>query len=304
MSPVTHQFPALGTTAVVVVTDREAATTARALVQAEVDAIDGACSRFRDDSDLTRVNRAEGRTTPVSKLFIEALDVALGAARTTGGLVDPTVGRALRVLGYDRSFADIDHRDQPLVVSVGPVPGWRSISVDRSRSCVRLPRGVELDLGATAKALCADRAATAAFVATGSGALVSLGGDISTAGPSPRGGWAVLVTDDHAAPVDGPGQRVAITEGGLATSGTAVRRWRRGGRDVHHLVDPTTQMPVDSAWRTVSVTAGSCVEANTASTAAMILGPSAPEWLTARGLAARLVAPDGAVTTVGGWPAG
>jgi thiamine biosynthesis lipoprotein len=183
-----------------------------------------------------------------------------------------------------------------------PVPGWRLVWTDHAASTVRVPGGVELDLGATAKALCADRAARAVHEATGAGTLVSLGGDIATAGPGPSDGWMVRVTDDHAAPPDAPGQTVAIRSGGLATSGVAVRRWRRGGRPLHHLIDPATGLPADTCWRTVSVAAGCCVDANIASTAAMIMGAGAQEWLAAKRLPARLLAADGRVERVAGWP--
>jgi thiamine biosynthesis lipoprotein len=191
----------------------------------------------------------------------------------------------------------------PPVVSVGRVPGWRLIVVDRQRSTVSIPVGVEIDLGATAKALCADRAAAAVFSQTGTGVLVSLGGDMAVAGLAPEGGWSVLVTDDHAASLDAPGQRVAIHSGGLATSGTTLRHWARGEQHFHHLIDPATGMPAEACWRTVTVTARTCVDANTASTAAVILGPAAPDWLAGQRLPARLVAIDGAVRTVSGWPA-
>lgn len=296
-------FPALGTTAVVLVTSVEAAAAAREVVEAEVGAIDVACSRFRADSELNRLNASAGTAIVVSPLLLEALEVALGAALVTDGLVDPTVGGAMRILGYDRDFAQVERSGGPLRVSVGRVPGWRLITVDPMRRSVRIPAGVEVDLGATAKALCADRAAAAVFAAVGCGALVSLGGDVAIAGPAPPGGWSVLVTDDQAAPVDSPGQRVLIASGGLATSGTSVRRWARGGRELHHLIDPTTGMPADTRWRTVSVTAQSCVEANIASTAAVILGDGAPAWLASRDLPGRLVAVDGTVTIVAGWPA-
>jgi len=95
---------------------------------------------------------------------------------------------------------------------------------------------------------------------------------------------------------------VAIETGALATSSTTVRRWRRGDRILHHLVDPRTGGPVVSPWRTASVVAASCVDANTAATAAIVLGDSAIAWLDAAGLAARLVAEDGSITRVGGWP--
>jgi thiamine biosynthesis lipoprotein len=162
---------------------------------------------------------------------------------------------------------------------------------------------VSVDLGATAKAFGADRIAARAHAVTGTGVLVNLGGDIAVAGPPPEGGWIVRVADRHDSPDDAPGQVVALQAGGLATSGTAARRWRRGGRLLHHLVDPATGGPADTCWRTVTVTADTCVDANTASTAATIIGPAAPEWLAERGRPARLVDVEGRVVRVGGWPA-
>jgi thiamine biosynthesis lipoprotein len=293
-------FPAIGTTAVILVADPAASRTARAVVEAEIAAIDAACSRFRDDSELAGVNRAGGSPVTVSPLFLEAVDVALRAAQLTDGAVDPTVGRAMRVLGYDRDFSQMASGGPALRVSVGQVPGWRLVRTDRRASTVTVPDGVELDLGATAKALCADRAAAAAADATGTGVLVSLGGDIAACGPG--GGWSVRVTDDHTAGPDGPGQTVLINSGGLATSSTTARRWVRGGRELHHLVDPATGQPAASCWRTVSVAAGSCVDANIASTAAIILGPKALGWLQRRRLPGRLVTTNGRVARVGGWP--
>jgi thiamine biosynthesis lipoprotein len=167
---------------------------------------------------------------------------------------------------------------------------------------VALRAGVRLDLGATAKALCADRAARAITSATGAGVLVSLGGDLSVAGPAPAAGWPVRITDDHAGPLDGPGPVVAVRDGGLATSSTTVRRWRRGGRAVHHLIDPVTSAPAVEHWRAVSVAAASCLDANIASCAAMLMGRSAPEWLARLGLPARLVPVDGPVVALAGWP--
>jgi thiamine biosynthesis lipoprotein len=300
VAPIT--FRALGTTAGLLVTDPAAAGLARQVLERQVRAIDDACSRFRPDSELARVNAAAGAPVEVSPLFLDALEVALRAARLTTGRVDPTVGAALRILGYDRDFSSVDPDGPPLRTTVRPVPGWRLVRVDHRASTVRIPTGVELDFGATAKALCADRAARAAADATGAGVLISLGGDIAVSGPTPPGGWCVRVTDDHASPVDAEGQTVLIGSGGLATSGTSVRHWARGSHQLHHLVDPTSGWPAPACWRTVSVTAGSCVDANTASTAAIILGPDAPMWLEERHLPSRLVATDGRVICVGGWP--
>jgi FAD:protein FMN transferase len=185
-----------------------------------------------------------------------------------------------------------------------PAAGWQGIEIDDARGRIRVAAGVEIDLGATAKALAADRAAAAAFRATGSPVLVDLGGDIAVAGPAPAGGWPILVTDDHRAPSDADGQVVAIAAGGLATSSTTVRRWRTSEGLAHHVVDPRTGRPAAEIWRTVSVAAASCVAANTASTAAIVLGDDAPRWLEHNGYSARLVRRDGRVVVTGGWPAG
>jgi thiamine biosynthesis lipoprotein len=298
-------FPALGTTATLVTTNPDGLGEARAVLDAELDAIDRACSRFRDDSELSAVNRAAGKAVSVTGLFADALDAALRAARLTSGAVDPTVGAALKLIGYDRDFDLVDPTGPALQVRLRAVPGWQTISLDVAAGTVAVPRGVQLDLGATAKALCADRAARRVADVAGDawGVLVSLGGDVAVAGPAPAGGWAIQLADHHAARLDAGGPVYSLASGGLATSSTTVRRWQRGGRVLHHLVDPSTGAPAEGYWRTVSVAAGCCLDANIASCAAIIMDQAAPDWLTARGLPARLVDRGGRVLTVGGWPA-
>jgi thiamine biosynthesis lipoprotein len=232
----------------------------------------------------------------VSALLAGAIHAALAAARGTGGLVDPTVGSAIRTAGYDRDFAEL--RDAPAVETAAPAPGWSRIRFDAHRRLLDVPAGVELDLGATAKALTADRIAREIREHTGRGVLVSLGGDIAVAGDH---GWDIGVAEDHAATE--ADQVVRIATGGVATSSTAVRRWSAGGRRRHHIIDPATGEPAESPWRTVTVAARSCLAANTASTAAIVMGEPAPAWLAEHGVAARLVANDGSVVRTGGWPA-
>ena len=234
--------------------------------------------------------------------MLAAIDAALHAAALTDGVVDPTVGGSLRALGYDRDLALVLRRGPTPRLEQRPAAGWRSVHVDHVRSAVTLARGTELDLGATAKAFAADRIAAAVQRANGSSVLVSLGGDVAVAGPPPAGGWPILVTDDSRA-AGAAGQVVAIERGALATSSTTVRRWATASGDAHHIVDPRTGAPAGSAWRTVSATADTCVAANTATTAAIVLGERAPGWLAARGIAARLVRPDGDTVYTGGWPA-
>ena len=177
---------ALGTTATVVVTDQDALIAARSAVESELEALDAACSRFRGDSELSLLNSSGGRGVRAGTLLLEAVGVALRAARLTDGLVDPTVGEALVLAGYDRDFEQLAAAPGGLVCR--RVPGWQRVRVDSGRGEVRVPKGVVLDLGATAKALGADRAAAAAGAAApGVGLLVNLGGDISTSGPPPAG---------------------------------------------------------------------------------------------------------------------
>jgi thiamine biosynthesis lipoprotein ApbE len=323
-SGTTARWRALGTTAELVVADPAALAEARRAVERELAAIDGACSRFRADSELTLANSLAGQPVEVSRTFAHAVAIALRIARATGGLVDPTLGGDLRRAGYDRDFSTIvrtgpvasaqpagadDARPRPprplrpsrlrLRAASG---SWRGVEVDELLGVVLVPRGAELDLGATAKALAADAAARAAASATGAGVLVSLGGDVALAGAAPPGGWTIRIGDDHGSSGAGPEQTIVLQDGGLATSGTTVRRWQADGEARHHILDPNTGAPAQTPWRTVSVAAASCVDANGASTAALVRGADAPRWLERAGLPARLVAQDGSVVRVAGWP--
>ena len=296
---------ALGTTARVAVWPPDELTATLRAVDAELDRLDRQASRFRADSELSAIHLAPGPVHRLSGGLAEAVRVALVAAAWTGGLVDPTVGGALVALGYDRDFAAIG--TGPMAAGPGPTPapGWNSVSLDGA--VLRLPAGVRLDLGATAKGLGADRAAAAADrAAANGGVLVSLGGDIAVAGRPPLGGWPVTVADSSdrgSDPGGRPGQVVRLAGGGLATSSVTGRRWQRAGRAVHHIIDPRTGFPADGPWRTVSVAAASCAEANAASTAAIVAGRDAEAWLARTGLPARLISYDGEARLLGGWPA-
>ena len=303
MSAATASLRALGTTALVAVTRPESLPAARRLLACELRAFDLSCSRFRPDSELAAVNRAAGAPRPAGALLRDAVRAALRAAEITSGLVDPTVGRALRLAGYDETFARLELREGRLVRPVFEQAGhWQEVQVDDARGTVRVPRGVELDLGATAKALAADRIAARAARETGAGVLVSIGGDIAVAGEPPEHGWSVGIADDHRRAPEDAASCVVLRSGGLASSATSTRRWRTAAGELHHILDPRTGRPAESPWTTVSVAAATCFDANAASTAAILLGTAAPAWLAARGLPARLSRPDGQALVVGGWP--
>jgi thiamine biosynthesis lipoprotein ApbE len=295
---------ALGTSMRLVVTRPDRLDAARSAADRVIKSIDEVASRFRHDSELSSLNRVPGRPIHVSPLLARALAAGLRGARLTGGAVDPTVGSAVRLAGYDRDFAAIPADGSPIRLSIIPVPGWKAIEFDEASRMVCVPPGVEIDLGATAKALAADLAASAALEAMGSGGvLVSLGGDIAVAGEAPLEGWAVQASEDSDARIDDEEETVSIESGGIATSSTTVRHWTRGGVVLHHIIDPSTGLPASGPWRTATVVAGACVDANIASTAAIVMGEWAIPWLEAHSLPARLVDRQGNIHRVSGWPA-
>ena len=280
----------------IIVTEPDSITAARRCVDVELDAVEAAASRFRPDSEINALARSAGRPAEVSPLLAELLSAALLAARQTDGDVDPTIGAALIALGYDRDSASLNSA-VPLAKSVTRPAHWSMIRIENR--VVTVPHGVVLDLGATAKAVAADRCAARAHYATGSGVLVNLGGDIATAGPAPEGGWQVLVQDGE----DEPASSVALPSGAaMATSSTVRRRWRRDPHLLHHIVDPRTGWSADPVWRTVSVAAESCFAANAVSTAAVIRGWRAVDWIRKQDIPARMVDCNRVVRTIGGWP--
>jgi thiamine biosynthesis lipoprotein len=199
--------------------------------------------------------------------------------------------------GYDRDIAEV--RIAPGAVRpIKSSSSWTDVRLNPALGVLTVPVGSALDLGATAKAFTADLAARTLHARYGCPVLVELGGDLAVAGSLP-GGWPIHVAETQGA----SGQIVTVNHGGVATSTTTVRRWRSGPKEMHHIVDPATGAPANGPWRTVSAWAESALAANTASTAAIVLGSRAVGWLIANGVAARLIDNLGAVTTVGDWPA-
>ncbi len=285
---------ALGTYAELTVQPVEAIADAVAIVVPLWRRLDRCASRFRPDSDLSRVNRAAGSWVRVDPLLVDAVEVAVGAADHSDGLVHPLLGTTMVALGYSRSFETLPGHGLVAARTSVVRDSWRAIELDPD-GAIRIPEGTALDLGSSGKAFGADLAADA--LSALDGAIVSLGGDIAIAGAS--GAWPVRITERD----EGEDEVVFLAGGGLATSSTRRRRWTASGTTMHHLVDPRTGGPAAEVWRTVSATGPSAAAANVAATAAVILGAEAPGWLAARGVAARLVSRDGVVTRVGAWPA-
>ncbi|HEV7206063.1 MAG TPA: FAD:protein FMN transferase [Jatrophihabitans sp.] len=306
----TVEWSVWSTTARLVVTDPAALPEAYERARECLRDVDAAASRFRDDSELVRLDEAGGAPVAVSWLLKDLLTVALDAARFTDGDVDPTLGNGMRDIGYDRDFSRLATGPAAIrlpFASVSPATG--RIAVDRRASwrdivltdeTVTVPAELRLDLGATAKAFTSDLIARVVADELDSGVLVSLGGDIATAGPGPDSGWRILVSD-------GPGEpecAIALPAGSaVASSSTIRRRWAHDGAQMHHIIDPHTGRPAEPVWRTVTVAASSCVMANTLTTAAIVRGAAAKPWLGTQSLPARLVAQDGSVSVLGGWPA-
>ncbi|MFC6705840.1 FAD:protein FMN transferase [Flexivirga alba] len=291
------QFTAIGTSCRVLVTDRFASLRAAEIAMHDVAALDLAASRFRADSELCRLpnNDLPHRVSP---LLGDVTEAALRTAALSEGLVDPTVGATLAALGYDADLDEVRARgDRPVGTSPAPTT-WRSIRYDAALRLIAVPVGCVLDFGASAKAFLADRIAARITRETGSGVLVDLGGDIATAGAVPSPGWRIGVeggSGDVLQTVIGGGQA-------FATSSTALRTWTSGGVRRHHIVDPRTGAPADAVWEQVTVAGSTALEANSASTAAIVLGADAAGWLAERGLPALLIGPGGARRHTPGWP--
>jgi thiamine biosynthesis lipoprotein len=228
-------------------------------------------SRFITDSELNYVNQNAGQPTLVSADFAAMVELALVAAEQTHGLVDPTLGRALEAAGYDRDFALLGHDPQPS----GPAAPSRLHGLRLLGRLLTLSADVRLDLNGVVKAQSIDNA-LALFAGDG---YVSAGGDLAA-----RGELSVALPG---------GDAVQLLAGGLATSGSDRRRWRRGGELQHHLIDPRTGRPAGSPWEQVTVCGRSCLGADVAAKAAFLLGRDGPDWLDAHNLPGRFRSPDG-----------
>jgi FAD:protein FMN transferase len=268
------------------------------LVEAVIGDVDRTCSRFREDSELSRLNAAGGGDFDLSPLLEQALVAALRTAAMTGGLVDPTLGRRMNEIGYTVTFGDLPRTGPPLRLRAQTPVDWTGLAHDPTRHTLHVPPGVMLDLGASGKAWAADLAAHTAGERLNVPVAVCCGGDVAVGGPPLAGGWPVRIELETGAEQV---QDVRVFDGGVATSGPGVRRWRRGEQELHHILDPATGLPAETPWAMVTVAGASCVDANAAATAAVIIGSAAPAWLDSRRLPARLVDGHGAIHLAGGW---
>ena len=250
-----------------------------AAIRALFAAHDARFSRFRADSELTAVNRAGAEAVIVSPTFARVLRLALAAAARTDGLVDPTLGGAVESAGYDRDFERLRPDPRPC----GRPEPSRLGAVRLDGRLLRRPPGLRLDLNGVVKALAVDEALS---LLRGPG-FVAAGGDVAV-----RGGAVVGLPG---------GESIRVLSGGVATSGSARRRWQRGGREQHHLIDPATGRPAASCGAQVTVAAGSCLAADVAAKAAFLRSEEGPDWLDAHHLPGRFVAVDGELVVNESW---
>ena len=292
-----HEFHAMGTTVTVIVPKR-----ARHAAEAVVSLFstwESVLSRFRPESELSRLNAAAGREVPVSPLLLSVVETAVRAARATDGLFDPALLGAMISAGYDRTFEDVPR--------VGPADGgrnrgtaggWRTLRVDVARHTVTLPQGAGIDLGGIAKGMAVDAAMGLLTAAAVSPAAVDAGGDLLVRGlPPHRRSWPIRLELP-----DGGHRVLEIAAGGLATSGIGRRNWVRGGELRHHLIDPRTGRPaVGDGW-SATVAAASASQAEVAAKVVFMLGPEAgARFLLERGLTGLYVRRDGVQLELGTW---
>jgi len=263
-----HRFTAMGCEIAVA----GASPSARAAVEKLFRERDRMFSRFMHESELSRANAVAGRPLRVSETFARMVRVSLEAAAESGGLVDPTLGGAIVSAGYDVDFGLLPE-DGPATMP-GEPGCWRSVHL--LGRFLRVPTGVQLDLNGVVKGATVDDA----LALVGSSGWVSAGGDLATS----TEGVIVALPD---------GGTVRLERGALATSGVDRRRWRRGGREQHHLIDPRIGLPASSPWRSVTACASTCVGADVAAKTGFLRGESGPAWLDERAIAARFVGAGG-----------
>lgn len=244
-------FTAMGADVEVLLDAPEGPDAAAALdrVEAEFERLEQTLSRFRPDSELSRLNAA-GRLDNASPDLMRMLQLALEAREETGGLFDPTVHDALVAAGYDRTFDEVIPDGDAL-----PLPRRCGGAVRVDGSTIELAPGTRVDLGGIGKGYAVDCACD--LLALAGSCLVNAGGDLAVRG----GAWPVGVSE---------GLTLELSRGAIATSGRDRRRWRRGGEELHHLIDPATGWPAETDLVRVTVVASSASEAEVLAKAAFL----------------------------------
>lgn len=270
----------MGSDYLVVVHERDAGLVAD--VRVELAGLEQRWSRFLADSEISVLNRAEGRPVIVSPETFAVVADAVEGSRATQGRFDPTVHDALVGLGYDRTFeqiADID-RIEAAAGTPTAAPGVAAIRLDEQLNAITLPRGVRLDLGGIGKGAAADLLCDRLIERGARGAAVSIGGDTRVRGESPSGGtWRATHEGE---PLDLP----PLVDGGICTSAITKRRWQVGGATRHHLVDPRSGESLDPTIDSVTVVGATAAQAEVLAKAAMVAGRAAPALLAGFGVAA------------------
>jgi len=268
-------------------------TDATACVREVMREVEMAASRFRNDSEVMALT--DGAVHSVSHVLSTMVSCALAASAATDGAIDPTLGAVLQSWGY-RDAVPSAAVATP-VVSVSRRASWRDVSLDVEAHTLTVPVGVLIDLGATAKAWAADRAANLISDELGSACVVGIGGDLAIRCEPNRRLPVNVAESDTSSSV-----QVLVGSGGLATSTTTLRRWATTDSIAHHVIDPATAAPAAGPWRTVTVAAANCAAANHAATAALVKGTAAVNWLEGLGLPARLISQAGDIVYVAQWP--
>jgi thiamine biosynthesis lipoprotein len=280
-----HRFDAMGTWVECLVEAPPTPALTRALrdVQDEFARLEAMLSRFRPESELSRLNR--NGSVEASPELRELVALALAARRETGGRFDPTLHDAVVAAGYDRTFTALMDDG----ASTRRPSGGGEVAIRGRR--IELGRNAYLDLGGIAKGYAADRCVP--VLAEHGPALVNAGGDLAVSGPRAHGRpWPVAV--------DVPSGLLTVTldNGGLATSGRDRRRWRRDGEERHHLIDPQTLRPAEGGPISVTVAAASATAAEILAKA-LFLAEDAEREASLAGMAAVIVPADGEPRLVG-----
>ncbi|HEX8996299.1 MAG TPA: FAD:protein FMN transferase [Ktedonobacterales bacterium] len=293
-------FFAMGTTISVIAPER-ALNEALRLTRGLFDDWDRALSRFRSESELSRLNAAAGLPTAVSPLLFTVLRTALAAAMATRGIFDPTVLQRMIEIGYDRTFESLAPRQpEARVARPARMGGWRAIELHEDPRIARLPPGVGLDFGGIAKGMAVDAALELLDERGLTPAMVNAGGDLAVRGlPPDAPSWSIATP--------GKAERwvIGLERGALATSGVSRRQWMQGDTPRHHVIDPRTGEPAASQLWSVTAVAGTCAQCEVAAKTALILGrDEGARFIERARLGALLVEESGAWIVAGAWPLG